>query len=71
MSAFETPFAIHVRKRCRVCRDVVLVTLVNGATEPRDGFYTCASCLNTPPATAAAVEQSRPQLRLLEGSDGG
>lgn len=69
---FETPFALHVRKRCRVCREVVWVTLMNGATEPRDGFYTCAECLKTPPATAEAVEQMpRPQLELVEGSDGG
>lgn len=67
---FESPFAIHVHRRCRVCRQNVEVILLGGASEPREGFYTCAECLATPPATSAAIEQSRPQLQLLDGGRG-
>lgn len=68
---FETPFAIHVFRRCRRCGENVEVILMNGATEPREGFYTCAECLSTPPATSAVIEQSRPQLTIIEGGDRG
>lgn len=64
---FETPFAIHVHRRCRTCRANVEVILLGGASEPREGFFTCAECLSTPPATSAVIEQSRPQLQILEG----
>lgn len=67
MTGFETPFVVHVRKRCRVCRGLVTVDLCGGATEPADGFYVCSDCANRPAATDAALERSRPQMNLIEG----
>jgi len=66
---FRVPFAVHINRRCRVCRANVQVILLAGATEPREGFFTCAECLSTPPATGAVIEQSRPQLRLVAEGD--
>lgn len=73
MSPFAAPFAVHVSKRCRCCRLVIRVTLLNGATEPRDGFYTCAWCLaEQPTVTDELLErEQRPQLHLVEDDDRG
>jgi len=69
---FAQPFAIHVQKRCRSCRQLVRVTLLNGASEPTDVFFRCSDCLNTPEASDAALErEQRPQLRLIGGQADG
>lgn len=72
VSPFAQPFAIHEWRRCRECRQRVKVTLLNGASCPRDPYFTCNDCLHrTTPASDALLERERrPQLRLVERGDG-
>ena len=73
---FEEPFAIHEWRRCRRCNVLVEVFLLNGATAPRDPYFTCADCLRTDEATDERVDtlvnrEQRPQLGLIEGGANG
>lgn len=69
------PFALKEFRRCRGCGERVVVWLLNGASCPRDPYFTCAWCRGgdgSAERAEAAVERSRsrPQLSLVEGVDG-
>lgn len=64
---FRHPDFIHVHRRCRKCGETVLVTLGFGADVPRDPYFTCAFCHETPEATqerVLALVLPQPQLDL-------
>lgn len=68
---FRDPFVHRVQRRCVRCGDYVEVVLIGGATAPREATYRCSDCRTSEIATAAVIEQSRPQLSIVEGGDGG
>lgn len=74
MNAFMQPFALREQRRCRACRLLVEVILLNGASAPRDPYYTCSDCLSAPEATESRLaaltdREQRPQLRLVSEED--
>lgn len=52
---FPSPFVHRETRYCRVCRDRVQVILLNGASCPRDPYYACVDCHDTPEATQERV----------------
>lgn len=69
MTVFAQPFEIHVTRRCRGCRESVTISLLNGATAPTEGFYTCPWCISARELASDGLfeAEQRPQLRLIEG----
>ena len=52
---FPSPFRLTVRRQCRKCTDWVSIDLCNGAEAPREGFFTCSECRESPEATPERV----------------
>jgi hypothetical protein len=69
VSVFAQPFEIHIHRRCRSCRETVTISLLNGASAPSEGFYTCPWCLSSRERATDEVfeREQRPQLTLIEG----
>jgi hypothetical protein len=66
--AFPDPRVIREHRRCRVCGDLVLVFVMDGAFLPRPGHYTCVDHHDTPQGPERVVRlveaESMPQLGL-------
>ena len=64
VSGFPDPFVHREIHRCRGCRDHVEVILLAGATCPRDPYYACCNCHETPEATPARLALLQPPAQL-------
>lgn len=53
--AFPDPFVHRYQRRCRKCTDRVEVICLNGASCPREDFYSCCNCHVSPEATQERV----------------
>jgi hypothetical protein len=69
--SFPLPFMFKEHRTCRKCGCPVIVYCLNGATVPRDPYFTGGCCMASPVATDAVIErEQRPQLSLVKDVDG-
>lgn len=66
---FPNPYVLREHRRCRTCRDLVLIFCCGGAECPRQGVYACSECRNAPVGSLKAVTdvveaEGRTQLDL-------